>query len=91
MRGSGEARDIIAKVLKRGVSENYFKAMDETAARQGIPKEEFYAKHAAFAKEVYEGRMTSDMTPEEFWKKVTNNRYFSFILRITYKKTRNKK
>ena len=77
MRGSGEARDIIAKVLKRGVSENYFKAMDETAARQGIPKEEFYAKHAAFAKEVYEGRMTSDMTPEEFWKKVTNNRVIS--------------
>ena len=47
--------------------------MKETAERQGIPKDVFLARHAAFAKEVYEGRMTSDISVEEFWKLVTDN------------------
>ena len=73
MKSSGEARNVIEAVLRRGVSENYFKQMDETAARQGISKQEFYARHAAFAKETFEGRMSSDMTPDEFWSKITRN------------------
>ncbi len=77
MKSSGETRNVIEAILRRGVSENYFKQMDETAARQGISKQEFYARHAAFAKETFEGRMSSDMTPDEFWSKITRNRVVS--------------
>ena len=74
MKTSGESREIVEGVLKKSVSEKYLPLMAQTAERQGIPKDVFLARHAAFAKEVYEGRMTSDLTPEEFWKSVTDNR-----------------
>ena len=77
MKTSGQAREVVEGVLKKSVSEGYLPLMKETAERQGIPKDAFLAKHAAFAKEVYEGRMTSDLTPEEFFKKVTDNRLIS--------------
>ena len=67
---SGEARKVVKEVLRRGVSEGYLKGLDETAARQGIPKEVYYAKVSKLAKEIYEGRNTSEFTPEEFWAQV---------------------
>ena len=71
-KSSKMTREEIMNVIRRGVSEDYFRQMDETAARQGIPKSQWYAVHAANAQRVMEGRMTSDMTPEEFWKSVTD-------------------
>ena len=71
---SGEARKTIKEVLKRGVSEGYLKSLDETAARQGIPKEVYYAKVSKLAKEIYEGRNTSDFTPDEFWAQVNKEK-----------------
>ncbi len=74
MKSSNMTRKEIMNVLKRGVSEDYFRQMDETAARQGIKKSEFYAQHAAFAKEVYEGRMVTDISPNDFWKAITDQK-----------------
>ena len=73
VKSSGLAREVVEKIYRRGVSENYFKQLKETAARQGIPYEEALGRHASLAQEVYEGRATSDFTPQEFWKKVTDN------------------
>ena len=46
---SGEARKVVKELLRRGVSEGYLKGLDETAARQGIPKEVYYAKVSKLA------------------------------------------
>ena len=73
VKSSGLAREVVEKIYRRGVSENYFKQLKETAARQGIPYEEALGRHASLAQEVYEGRATSDFTPQEFWKKITDN------------------
>ncbi len=73
-KSSGEARKVVKGILKRGVSENYFKQLDETAARQGIPKDVYYARQAKLAKEIYEGRNTSDIDAEEFWELVTREK-----------------
>ena len=71
---STEARKTIKQVLKRGVSEGYIKSLDETAARQGIPKDVYYAKVSKLAKEIYEGRNTSDINVDEFWAQVTKEK-----------------
>ena len=71
---SGEARKVVKEVLRRGVSEGYLKGLDETAARQGIPKEVYYAKVSKLAKEIYEGRNTSEFTPDEFWAQVNKEK-----------------
>ena len=71
---SGEARKVVKEVLKRGVSEGYLKGLDETAARQGIPKEVYYAKVSKLAKEIYDGRNTSEFTPDEFWAQVNKEK-----------------
>ena len=73
-RSSGEARSELKKLLKRGYSENYFKQLDETAARQNIPKEKLYARHAKLSQEIYEGRMTSEFTADEFWERATREK-----------------
>ena len=69
-KSSQEARKVVKEVLQRGVSEGYLKGLDETAARQGVPKEVYYAKVSKLAQQVYEGRNTSDFTPDEFWAQV---------------------
>lgn len=73
VKSSGLAREVIEKIYRRGVSEGYFKQLKETAARQGISYEDALGRHAALAQEVYEGRLISDIEPEEFWKQITDN------------------
>ena len=73
VKSSGLAREVIEKIYRRGVSEGYFKQLKETAARQGVSYEDALGRHAALAQEVYEGRLISDIEPEEFWKQITDN------------------
>ena len=49
--------------------------MKETAARQGKTLDEMYAQDLDTWKQVFEGRNTSDMTPEEFWKEISKEKF----------------
>ena len=49
--------------------------MKETAARQGKTLDEMYAQDLDTYKAVFEGRNTSDMTPEEFWKDISKEKF----------------
>jgi hypothetical protein len=74
-KGTKEARSVIEKVLRRFRSQGYVAGMKETAARQGLTLEQMYTKDLDTYKAVFEGRNTSDMTPEEFWKEISKQRF----------------
>ena len=57
--------------------------MKETAARQGKTLDEMYAQDLDTYKAVFEGRNTSDLTPEEFWKEISKEK----LVRKSGKKT----
>ena len=73
-KGTKEARGVIEKVLRRFRSQGYVEQMKETAARQGKTLDEMYAQDLDTYKAVFEGRNTSDMTPEEFWKEISKEK-----------------
>ncbi len=73
-KGTKEARSVIEKVLRRFRSQGYVQQMRETAARQGKTLDEMYAQDLDTYKAVFEGRNTSDMTPEEFWKEISKEK-----------------
>ena len=74
-KGTKEARSVIEKVLRRFRSQGYVDQMKETAARQGKTLDEMYAQDLDTYKAVFEGRNTSDMTPEEFWKEISKEKF----------------
>ena len=74
-KGTKEARSVIEKVLRRFRSQGYVQQMKETAARQGKTLDEMYAQDLDTYKAVFEGRNTSDMTPEEFWKDISKEKF----------------
>ena len=74
-KGTKEARGVVEKVLRRFRSQGYVEQMKETAARQGKTLDEMYAQDLDTYKAVFEGRNTSDMTPEEFWKDISKERF----------------
>ena len=82
-KGTKEARSVVEKVLRRFRSQGYVKQMQETAARQGKTLDEMYAQDLDTYKAVFEGRNTSDMTPEEFWKEISKEK----LVRKSGKKT----
>jgi hypothetical protein len=82
-KGTKEARGVIEKVLRRFRSQGYVQQMQETAARQGKTLDEMYAQDLDTYKAVFEGRNTSDMTPEEFWKEISKEK----LVRKSGKKT----
>jgi len=82
-KGTKEARGVVEKVLRRFRSQGYVQQMKETAARQGKTLDEMYAQDLDTYKAVFEGRNTSDMTPEEFWKEISKEK----LVRKSGKKT----
>ena len=82
-KGTKQARSVIEKVLRRFRSQGYVQQMKETAARQGKTLDEMYAQDLDTWKQVFEGRNTSDMTPEEFWKEISKEK----LVRKSGKKT----
>ena len=82
-KGTKEARGVVEKVLRRFRSQGYVEQMKETAARQGKTLDEMYAQDLDTYKAVFEGRNTSDMTPEEFWKEISKEK----LVRKSGKKT----
>ena len=73
-KGTKEARSVVEKVLRRFRSQGYIKQMKETAARQGKTLDEYYAQDLDTYKAVFEGRNTSDYTPEEFWAQISKEK-----------------
>ena len=43
--------------------------------RGGVTLDEMYAQDLDTYKAVFEGRNTSDMTPEEFWKEISKEKF----------------
>ena len=82
-KGTKQARSVIEKVLRRFRSQGYVEQMKETAARQGKTLDEMYAQDLDTYKAVFEGRNTSDLTPEEFWKEISKEK----LVRKSGKKT----
>ncbi len=74
-KGTKEARGVIEKVLRRFRSQGYVQQMKETAARQGKTLDEMYAQDLDTYKAIFEGRNTSDLTPEEFWKQISKEKF----------------
>ena len=74
-KGTGEARKVVEKVLRRFRSQGYVQQMKETAARQGKTLDELFAADLDTYKQVFEGRNTSDMTPEEFWQQISKEKF----------------
>ncbi len=82
-KGTGEARGVVEKVLRRFRSQGYIKQMKETAERQGKTLDEMLSEDLDTYKAVFEGRNTSDMTAEEFWKDISKEK----LVRKSGKKT----
>jgi len=82
-KGTKEARSVVEKVLRRFRSQGYVDQMRETAERQGKTLDEMFAEDLDTYKAVFEGRNTSDMTPEEFWKEISKEK----LVRKSGKKT----
>lgn len=74
-KGTKEARGVIEKILRRFRSQGYVQQMKETAARQGKTLDEMYAQDLDTYKAIFEGRNTSDLTPEEFWKQISKEKF----------------
>ena len=71
---AGMARNEIEKVIKKVYSEGYVKELEATAKRQGKSLEDLMSEDFDIYKQVYEGRNTSDLTPNQFWKQIKRNK-----------------
>ena len=74
-RSSGEARKTVRQVLKKAFSKGKIEQLKETAKRQGKTLDELLAADIELSQRIYEGRNTSDFTPEEFWKSITDQKF----------------
>jgi len=74
-KGTKEARSVVEKVLRRFRSQGYVDQMRETAERQGKSLDEMFTEDLDTYKAVFEGRNTSDMTPQEFWKEISKEKF----------------
>ena len=73
-RSSKEARKTVRQVLKKAYSQNKISQLEETAKRQGKSLEELVELDVELSQRIYEGRATSDLTPQEFWADIQKNR-----------------
>ena len=71
---AGMARNEIENVIKKVYSEGYVKELEATAKRQGKSVEDLMSEDFDIYKQVYEGRNTSDLTPNQFWKQIKRNK-----------------
>ena len=74
-RSSKEARKTVRQVLKKAYSQNKISQLEETAKRQGKSLDELVEFDVELSQRIYEGRNTSDFTPEEFWADIQKNRF----------------
>ena len=74
-RSSGEARKTVREVLKKAYSKGKIAQLEETAKRQGKTLDELVGSDIELSQRIYEGRNTSDLTPEEFWKEITDQKF----------------
>ena len=74
-RSSGEARKTVRQVLKKAFSKGKIEQLKETAKRQGKTLDELLGADIELSQRIYEGRNTSDLTPEEFWKSITDQKF----------------
>ena len=72
-QGTGETEKVIKEVLGNFRSQGFIKQLEETAKRQGKTLQESIGKDLDTFRAVYEGRNTSDVTTEEFFKKITKS------------------
>ena len=72
-RSAKESRQVIRQLTK-AFSKNKVAQLQETARRQGISVEQLVSRDLELSRSIYEGRNTSDFTPEEFWAEVTKNK-----------------
>tara|TARA_R100001463_G_scaffold24199_1_gene57760 strand:+ start:217 stop:3879 length:3663 start_codon:yes stop_codon:yes gene_type:complete len=74
-RSSGEARKTIKEVLRKAFSKNKIEQLTETAKRQGKTLDDLLSKDIELTQRIYEGRNTSDLTPEEFWADILAQKF----------------
>ena len=72
-QGTGETEKVIKEVLGNFRSQGFIKQLEETAKRQGKTLQESIGQDLDTFRAVYEGRNTSDVTTEEFFKKITRS------------------
>jgi len=74
-RSSGEARKTVKEVLRKAFSKNKITQLTETAKRQGKTLDELLAQDLELTQRIYEGRNTSEFTPEEFWADIQAQKF----------------
>jgi hypothetical protein len=72
-QGTGETEKVIKEVLGNFRSQGFIKQLEETARRQGKTLQESIGQDLDTFRAVYEGRNTSDVSTEEFFKKITRS------------------
>ena len=72
-KGSGETEEVMKEILGNFRSQGYIKQLQETARRQGKTLAESVGADIDMFRAVYEGRNTSDVSNEEFFKLFTRD------------------
>ena len=72
-KGTGEAEKVIKEILGNFRSQGFIAQMVDTARRQGKTLQESIGKDLDMFRAVYEGRNTTDISTEEFFKNFTND------------------
>ena len=72
-QGTGETEKVIKEVLGNFRSQGFIKQLEETAKRQGKTLQEHIGEDLDMFRSIYEGRNTSDVTTEQFFKKLTKS------------------
>ena len=67
-KDAGMARKELIKVAKSFMSDARIQKEIAAAKKARQPLEEYWADTVVLAKEIHEGRNTSDLTPKQFWK-----------------------
>ena len=71
-KDAGMARKELIKVAKSFMSDARIQKEIAAAKKARQPLEEYWADTVVLAKEIHEGRNTSDLTPKQFGKHYTN-------------------
>ena len=72
-KGTGEAEKVIKEILGNFRSQGFIAQMVDTARRQGKTLQESIGQDLDMFRAVYEGRNTTDISTEEFFKNFTND------------------
>ena len=70
VRSSEMAEDHVVEILGEFMTDARLQGEIQAAKKQGKTLAEIWGDSAELIKEVYEGRNTSDLTPEEFWARM---------------------